>query len=121
MGRQLSTRSDIFFHTGIHSHEISIANQKSVNLQYNTLVRCSDGTKGLMFQVLFFFHKILQKFLQKPFQFIFLFFYKITKIKLKSFECPKSIKNYEKKYLERQTLGRRVICPIGPANQRIIL
>ena len=48
-------------------------------LQYNTLVPCADGTndsstKRLMFQVLFFFHKILQNSLQKPFQFIFLFF-----------------------------------------------
>jgi hypothetical protein len=51
--------------------------------------------------------------LQKPFQFIFLFVYKITKMKIKSFECPKeaaqptvgalechkSIRNYEKKIL----------------------
>ena len=42
-------------------------------------------------------------------------------MKIKSFECPKSIRNYEKKYLERQTLGPRVVCPIGPLNQRIIL
>ena len=28
-----------------------------------------------------------------------LFFKKITKIKMKSFECPKSIRNYEKKIL----------------------
>ena len=27
----------------------------------------------------------------------------------------------EKYYLEHQTLGRRVVCAIGPANQRIIL
>ena len=27
----------------------------------------------------------------------------------------------KKKYLEWQTLGRRVICPIDPANQRIIM
>ena len=31
------------------------------------------------------------------------------------------IRNYEKKYLERQMLGQRVIYPIGPANQHIIL
>ena len=77
-------------------------NLKSVNLQYNTLVRWADGTnesstKHLMFQVLFLFHKILQNSLQKPFQLIFWFFYKITKMKIKSFECPKSIRNYEKK------------------------
>ena len=45
-----------------------------------------------MFQV-FFFHEILQK----PFQFAFL--HKITKMKMKSFECPKSIRNYKKKIL----------------------
>ena len=28
-------------------------------------------------------------------------------MKIKSFECPKSIRNYEKKYLERQTLGQQ--------------
>ena len=33
-----------------------------------------------------FFHKILQNSLRKPFQFIFVFFYKITKMKIKSFE-----------------------------------
>ena len=27
----------------------------------------------------------------------------------------------KKKYLEHQMLGRRVVCPIGPANHRIIL
>ena len=75
---------------------------KSDNLQYNTLGRWVDGpnnssTKRLMFQVSFFFHKILQNSLQKPFQFIFLFFYKITKMKIKSFECQKYIRNYEKK------------------------
>ena len=42
-------------------------------------------------------------------------------MKIKIFECPKSIRNYEEKYLERQTLGRRVVCLIGPANQRILL
>jgi hypothetical protein len=85
---------------------------KSVNLQYNTLGCWVDGpndlvTKRLMFQVLFFFHSFLQNSLQKFFRFIFLFFYNYTEIKIKSFECPKSIRNYEKKYyyLEHQTLG----------------
>ena len=42
---------------------------------------------------------------------------KIETIFAKNFE-----RNYEKKkYLEHQTLGRRVICPSKPANQRIIL
>ena len=75
---------------------------KSINLQYNMLVHWADGTndsltKFLMFQVLFCLYKILRNFLQKRFQFIFLFFYKITKMKIKSFECPKSIRNHEKK------------------------
>ena len=46
--------------------------------------------------ITFFFHKILPNSLQKPFHF-FSFFDKITEIKIKSFECPKSIRNYEKK------------------------
>ena len=50
---------------------------KSVNLEYNTLVRWADGTnvlstKCLMFQV-FFSHKILQNSLQKAFRLILLF------------------------------------------------
>ena len=76
---------------------------KSNNLQYDTLVCWADGTndsstKHLTFQVLIFFHKILQNSLQKLFQFIFLP-YKITKMKIESFECPKSIRSYEKKIL----------------------
>ena len=43
-----------------------------------------------MFQVLFFFHNFLQSSLQKSFQFVF---YKFRKIK--SFECPKSVRNYK--------------------------
>jgi hypothetical protein len=77
-----------------------ILNIKSVNLQYNTLGRLDDGTnesstKRMMFQV-FFFHDFLQNSLQKSFQFIFLFFYKITKIKVKNFERPESIKSIKK-------------------------
>ena len=40
-----------------------------------------------------FFHDFLQNSLQKSFQFIFLFFYKIKKMILRSFECPNSIKS----------------------------
>jgi hypothetical protein len=47
-----------------------------------------------MFQVLFFFRKILENSLQKPFQFTFSIFYKIKEMKIKSFECP--IRNYKK-------------------------
>ena len=72
--------------------------QKSVNLQYNMLIRLANGTndsstKRLMFQVLFFFIKSCKILCKNPFN---LFFYKITKMKIKSFECPKSIRNYEK-------------------------
>ena len=69
----------------------------------------------------YFFHDFLQNSLQKSFQFIFLFLYKITKIKIKSFECPKSKRNYEKKCLEHQTLGRWVVRPSDPVTQRLIL
>ena len=41
---------------------------------------------------------------------------------VKSFELPYVYKKLQKKkYLEHQMLGRRVVCPIGPANQCIIL
>ena len=73
-----------------------------------------------MFQVLSFFITSCKILCKKPFQLIFLFFKKITEIK--SFECSKSIRSYEKKkYLEPQTLGGGVVCPIVPANQRFIL
>ena len=79
--------------------------------------RINDSSnKRLMFQVLFFFHKILQNSLQKPCQLFLLFFLKITKMKMKSFECPDSTKKlWKEKYRERHTLGRRFVCPIGPA------
>ena len=74
---------------------------KSVNLQYNTLGRLDDGTnesstKRLMFQVLFFFMISCKILCKNPFNLFSYFFYKITKIKIKSFECPKSIKSIKK-------------------------
>ena len=46
----------------------------------------------------------------------------LRKIKTISFECPKSIRNYEKKQcLEHETLGRWVVRPIDPASQGIKL
>ena len=77
----------------------------SVNFQYNTLGCCIAGpnhssTKRLMFQVLFFFRYFLQNSLQKSFLFIILFFYKITKIKIKNFEYPKPIKRIKNIILE---------------------
>ena len=80
---------------------ISNCNQKSVNFQYDML-GCLDywtnelSTKCLMFPKMFFFHDFQQNSLQKSFQFILLFFYKITKIKIKSFQCPKTIRNYKR-------------------------
>ena len=89
--------------------------------QYNTLLCWFTGTndsstKRLMFQVLFFFHDFLQNSLQKWFQFIFLFFYKFTKIKTKSFECPKSIRNYKKN--NASNIRRLVDESFVPANQQ---
>ena len=75
---------------------------KSINLQLNTLGCLDDGanessTKRLMFQVLYFFHDFLQNAMQKILSIHFLiFFYKITKIKIKSFDCPTSIKSIKK-------------------------
>ena len=78
-----------------------------------------SSAKHLMFQVLFFFHNFLQNSLQKSFQFIFLFFYNITKIKIKSFESPKSMTNYEKN--NAWDIRRFVDELFVPATQRIIL
>ena len=81
-------------------------------------------TKHLIFQVLFLFLNFLQNSLQKLFQFIFLFFYNFTKIKINSFECPKSIRNYEKIMLgtsDAWSLRHLSHRPIAPATQRIIL
>ena len=44
----------------------------------------------------FFFIKSCKILCKNPFNLFFYFFYKITKMKIKSFECPKSIRNYEK-------------------------
>ena len=75
------------------------------------LVRWVDGTND-SYDVpsIIFFHNFLQISYQRSFHFIsfyFLFSYNTTKIKIKSFEYPKSIWNYEKKkYLKHQMLGR---------------
>ena len=68
--------------------------KKSDNLQNNMLGRWVDGrndssTKRLMVEVLFF-SWFLAKFFAKILSIYFLIFYKITKMKIKSFECPKS-------------------------------
>ena len=66
------------------------------------LGRWDDGpiklsTNRLIFQVhIIFFLDFLQNSLQKPFNLFSYFFHKITKIKMKSFECPKSVKSIKK-------------------------
>ena len=98
---------------------------KSVNLQYNTQGQWVDGsndssTKHLMFQV-FFFSKNLAKFFAKTLS-IYFSVNKIAKMKIKSFECPKSIRNYEKKILvmsdtwSTSCLSHR---PIKPAHYNV--
>ena len=84
---------------------------KFVNLQYNMLVRWYAGkneslTKHPMLQAFSFYNFLGHSNL---FIFIFVILYKILQDFMK------------KKYLEHQALDQQVICPIGPANQRIIL
>ena len=81
--------------------QIEAWSNKSDNLQYNTLVRWfartnDSSNKRLMFQVLFFFMISCKILFKNPFNLFSYFFYKITNIKIKSFECPKSIKSIKK-------------------------
>ena len=75
---------------------------KSDNLQYNALVCWFPGNQvSDVLSIIFFIItcKIFCKILfQKSFQFIyfFQFFYKFKKMKIKSFECANSIRNYKK-------------------------
>ena len=61
---------------------------KSVNLQYDTLIRWADGINDSLIR------KILQNPFAKTISNFLLFFHKITKMQIKNFECPKSIRNY---------------------------
>ena len=76
--------------------QFRVGHKKFFNLQYKTLVRWDARTKRLMFQVLFCFHNFLHNPFQTFFQFTYVFIYFFI-IKIKSFECPKSIRNNEKK------------------------
>ena len=68
----------------------------------------------------YFFSQFLAKFFAKIVSIYFsIFFYKFTKIKIKSFECPKSIRNYEKN--NAWNIRRLVDESFVPATQRIIL
>ena len=93
-------KASMFIEFGTNPRFPSFCSAYYKNPSIYNIIRWFAGLMGqttcqpLMFQVLFIFHKILQNSLQKPSQ----FFYKITKIKIKHFECPKSIRNYEKNY-----------------------
>ena len=94
---------------------------KSVNLQYNTLVFWAGVTNDSLTKHYFFFYKILQNSLQKPFQFIYQFFFiKLQRWKIKRFECPKSRRNSEKKILGMSDTWSTSCLSIGPANQRTV-
>ena len=92
---------------------------KFVNLQYNIRL-------DACFLDLFYFHNFLQNSLQKSFPFVILFLYNFTKIKIKSFECPKCtcqkptvlFSIYQN---NTWTIRRLVDEMINPATQRIIL
>ena len=79
-------------------------NHKTINLSIYNIILWVAWTMGQMncppsvwySKYYFFFHDLLQNSLQKSFQFIFLFFYEITKIKIKSFYCPKSIESIKR-------------------------
>jgi hypothetical protein len=66
-----------------------------------------------------FFLNFLQNSLQKSFQFIFLFFFRFTKKNIKSFDCPKSIRNYGRKIIlgtsEAWLMSRLAQRPRDPA------
>ena len=87
---------------GVWSRHLDLLFFLSSNPSIYNIIRWISWTMGQTNRLLsvwrsnhyFFFHDFLQNSLQKSFQFIFLFFSKITKIKI---ECPKSIRNYEKK------------------------
>ena len=78
---------------------------KSVNLQFDTWFAGPMGQTTRRPSIWYskyhyLFVKSCQILCKNSFNLLFLFFYKITKIKIKSFECPKAIRNYEKKILE---------------------
>ena len=80
-----------------------------------------SSNKRPMFHVLFFFHNSLQNSLQKIISIHILTFGnlifsdKFTNIRIQSFECPKSIRNYKKN--NAWNIGRLVNNSYHPANQ----
>ena len=71
--------------------------------------------------IIIFFHNFLQNSLQKPFQFIFLYFYNFTKVKINNFECPQPIVLFLIYQNNTWTIRRLVNETIDPAIQHIIL
>ena len=76
---------------------VSWTPQLTKNLTISNLIRWVDGmivslTKSLMFQVLLFFIISCKILCKNPFS-LFFYSYKITEIKINSFEFPKSIKS----------------------------
>ena len=72
----------------------------------------------------YFFHNFLQNSLQNTFQFIFQFSHKFTKIKIKSFQCPKSKEIIKKIMLgtsDAWSMSHSSQRPSDPATQHIIL
>ena len=112
--RDYQQKTPIFF-THPCKRQMKKIIQKFDNLHYNAMVYWCKWLNQASDAPCIFFHNFFQNSLQKSFQFFYYFFYEFTKIKLKTFECPTSIRNYEKiKCLEHQTLCE-------PANQCIIL
>ena len=80
----------------VTSYRLLTCELNQINLQYNALVRWANGTNKTSIKhvpSIIFFHKIFAKTLS----IYFFSFYKITKMEIKSFECCKSIKSFEKK------------------------
>ena len=113
----------------IHFSTILCSGGGSWNLTIYNIIRCyniihwfagtnDSSTKRLMFQVcIIFFFIIFCKILGKNrFNLFFNFFYKFTKIKMKSFEWPKSMRNYKKN--NPWNIRRLVDESFVPANQR---
>ena len=70
-----------------------------------------------MFQEFFFFLQFLAKFFAKIVSIYFsIFFNEFTKIEIKSFECPKSIRNYKEITLGTSDAWSTTICPGEPGN-----
>ena len=82
--------------------------KKSVNLQYNMLVNWANRTNDSLivwcsnYYYYFFFWIKNSQFFAKTLSIYS--FYKITKLKIMSFECHKSIRNYEKNTLNVRRL-----------------